>query len=41
MYVCIYINAISAFIIPFSAFSNQEEKEKFIKILKEKANITF
>lgn len=38
-YVYIYINSISAFIIPNSAFSNQEEKDKFMKILKEKANI--
>ena len=38
---CMYIykNSISAFVIPFSAFSSQEEKDKFIKMLKEKSNM--
>lgn len=35
-HVYIYKNAIEAFIIPISAFSSQEEKDKFMKILKEK-----
>jgi len=37
----VYIGAISAYIIPFSAFADKEEKQKFLRTLKEKsANLT-
>jgi len=36
--IYIYYNAVTAYIIPFNAFSNNEEIESFLSFLKEKTN---